>query len=101
MVYDKPVSNKKNADNKYYTSGNYLVTANSLSQIKVLVPERSNYKLEIYDMTGRRIALIFSGVMEAGEYFNDIRSLRLNSGFYIYNLKTANGSVTGKLFLGD
>jgi pectate lyase len=101
LVYDKPVSNKKNADNKYYTSGNYLVTANSLSQIKVLVPERSNYKLEIYDMTGRRIALIFSGVMEAGEYFNDIRSLRLNSGFYIYNLKTANGSVTGKLFLGD
>ncbi len=58
-----------------------------------------NATLEIYDMTGRRLALLFNGVMDAEvEYRTEFDGSHLPNGVYIYRF-TVGGTVEFKKFI--
>ena len=99
LVDSIQVSIKKIVENKYLTTCNFKITSSSLSSIQITVAEKSNLQLEIFNMNGRRVALLINNVFEAGNHSLDIRNVNLNSGSYLYKIKTAGKSASGKMFI--
>ena len=67
------------------------------TQISFTVPERTNVNLEVYNVAGRSIRQLASGVREAGRYTidwngRDAAGERVTAGVYFYRL-TAGGEV--------
>jgi len=56
--------------------------------------------LEVYDMNGRLVEGLFSGVAEAGvEYRLDFDGLRLPNGVYMYRLTTESETIVEKFMI--
>jgi len=56
--------------------------------------------LEVYDMNGRLVEGLFSGVAEAGlEYRIDFDGLRLPNGIYVYRLQTESEIIIDKFII--
>ena len=56
--------------------------------------------LEVYDMNGRLVQGLFSGIAEAGiEYRTDFDGLRLPNGIYVYRLQTESEIVIDKFII--
>jgi hypothetical protein len=92
-------STKKIVGNKYLTTSDFKISSSSSSSIQITVAEKSNLQLEIFNMNGRRVAMHIENVFDAGNHSVDIRNLNLNSGLYLYKIKTAGKSANGKMFL--
>jgi hypothetical protein len=74
---------------------NYPNPFNPFTSIRFSLPVKSDVKLEIFDIAGRKICDVVNGVLEAGEYQVEFRADNLASGIYIYKLK-ANSFVDSK-----
>jgi hypothetical protein len=55
--------------------------------------------LEVFDMSGRQIATLASGVHQAGSHEVKFDASDLSSGVYLYRLQTAAGTLTRKFTL--
>ncbi|GAB4365143.1 MAG: hypothetical protein Kow0042_04200 [Calditrichia bacterium] len=66
----------------FYLSQNYPNPFNSKTVIPVRLPERSEFRLEIFDLTGARVFTLFEGVKNAGEYHIRWDASRMTSGIY-------------------
>jgi len=65
--------------------------------IEFTLPEDSRVNLEIFNLTGQRIADLFEGNVEAGELQkHEFTPDKLSDGMFIYRLQTENGSYYGK-----
>lgn len=62
------------------------------------LPEATKAELSIYDMTGRKVATVVDGRLDAGEYAIGYE-LRLTPGVYVYRLTTKTESASKKLVL--
>jgi aminopeptidase N len=62
------------------------------------LPEATKAELSIYDLTGRKVATVVNGRLDAGEYAVDYE-LRLTPGVYVYRLTTETESAAKKLIL--
>ncbi|MCX7833356.1 MAG: endonuclease [Ignavibacteria bacterium] len=75
----------------YKLTQNYPNPFNSLTKFRIEIPEnKSNLiSLTIYDLSGRKIANLFTGFLNAGtyEYELDVRRYQLCSGIYFIELK--------------
>ena len=72
--------------------------------IRYAVPKPIDVELAIYDIAGRRVAMLASGHHEPGIYTiewdgRDIRGLKLSAGVYFYRLHTTEKTLTRKLVL--
>ena len=57
--------------------------------------------LEIFDMTGSKVADVFIGVIEAGiEYKVDYNVSKLSTGVYTYRLTNGSDFEVGRLVIG-
>jgi hypothetical protein len=80
---------------------NYPNPFNPTTTIRFELPEEQEVRLEVYDLTGRRVArLVNSEIRSAGTHSVTFDASELSSGVYIYQLKTGSGTaLTKKLTL--
>lgn len=78
---------------------NYPNPFNPATVINYTLPEAGNVALEVFDMTGRRVAVLTNGVQSAGSHSIDFDASDLSSGVYMYRLQTAGSVLTRKMTL--
>jgi len=62
--------------------------ANGATTIPFQLAERSNVSLTVYDMFGKEVAELYSGVAEPGQHAVEFSAPNLPSGAYYYKLQT-------------
>ena len=67
--------------------GNYPEPFNPVTTIRYALPEAAHVRLEVFDLTGRRVALLADGERPAGQYAARFDASRLASGMYLYRLR--------------
>jgi len=67
--------------------GNYPEPFNPVTTIRYALPEAAHVRLEVFDLTGRRVALLADGERPAGQYAARFDASRLASGVYLYRLR--------------
>jgi hypothetical protein len=80
-------------------SQNYPNPFNPTTMIGFALPESGEVKLEVYDMTGRRVRTLVNESRVAGYHEIAFDASQLASGIYTYNLKAGNTIITRKLTL--
>jgi hypothetical protein len=78
---------------------NYPNPFNPVTNIKFSLPENSNVKLDIYNITGEHITTLLNKEMEAGFYNIEFNAEALSSGTYIYKLQTDKETQAKKMLL--
>ena len=78
---------------------NYPNPFNPATSIRFELPEAQSVMLEVFDMSGRQIATLASGVHQAGSHEVKFDASDLSSGVYLYRLQTAAGTLTRKFTL--
>ncbi len=78
---------------------NYPNPFNPTTTIKYEIPERSFVELKVFDILGREVAVLQSGVKESGKYEVNFNANSLSSGVYVYWLKTADKIISKKMIL--
>jgi len=78
---------------------NYPNPFNPTTKITFAIPEQSNVTLSVYDILGRRVAMLVDETRAAGTYTVDFDASRLASGVYLYQLQTDGFVETKKMML--
>jgi hypothetical protein len=78
---------------------NYPNPFNPVTVISYQVPEQSQVRLAVYDLTGRRIDTLVDAVQGAGEYHVTWDASQLASGVYFYRLETGGEVLTRRMTL--
>ncbi len=78
---------------------NYPNPFNPSTNISFGLPQRSEVTLKVYDMLGREVATIYSGVKASGFHTIQFDASTLSSGVYIYRLVTNSGTISKKMTL--
>jgi aminopeptidase N len=76
---------------------NYPNPFNPVTKIRFDIPSRSDVELKVYDISGKLVSTVVTGVMESGIYTADFNASNIASGVYYYELRAVN-STTGSLF---
>ncbi len=75
---------------------NYPNPFNPTTEIVFDLPQKARITLEVFDISGQKIATLVRGVKPAGRYHVKFDTRRLASGVYIYRLTTDQGFVQSK-----
>ena len=78
---------------------NYPNPFNNTTNIMVEIKEKNFYKLEIYDITGKKVDNLFEGIKIPGTYQINYDAYKLSSGVYFYKLISSNFIQTKKFIL--
>lgn len=76
----------------FYLSQNYPNPFNPTTSIDVLLPYSSVVLLEVFDVTGKKVAKLFEGKKNEGAHTFIFDAINLPSGIYFYRLEV-NGQV--------
>ncbi len=79
--------------------GAYPNPFNPTSTITYTLAERGQAELYVYNTLGQRVAVLASGVRDAGRYEVQFDASLLPSGVYMYTLRTEGELLTGRLML--
>lgn len=83
------VNNEENNISTSYNLGqNYPNPCNSSTIIPYTIEEKGHVKLDILDMTGRRLETVVNEVQDPGKYGPRFNNSKYASGSYIYELKS-------------
>jgi len=96
---DKPVrtlgveQEGNDSPKEYSLVGNYPNPFNPTTTIVYRLPERAEITLEVFDIIGRLVKVVFTGTQNEGEYSQswdgtDNNGIKVSSGVYFYNMKT-------------
>ena len=85
--------------NKFELSQNYPNPFNSETKIRVSIPENGNIILKIFDITGRKVAVLLNEYKTAGIYEIKFNGENLSGGVYFYKLQSGNYSETKRMIL--
>ena len=83
----------------YLLKQNYPNPFNPSTNIDYYLPQNSNVKLNIYDITGKLISTLVNENEFAGRYSVKFDSGRLSSGIYFYTLIANNFKESKKLVI--
>ncbi|MDP8205870.1 MAG: FG-GAP-like repeat-containing protein [Candidatus Electryonea clarkiae] len=72
---------------------------NSIAKIKVTLPTEKDFTLSVYDIQGRLVSTLHSGILSQGNHLFVFNSDKLPSGIYFINLQSATGINTEKVVL--
>ena len=101
-TFHVPVSVEENSDLhefNFHLYQNYPNPFNPVTTISFNIPEQQLVQLKIYDLLGREVKTLYSGVVKRGIMSVDFDARDLPSGVYIYQLKAGSYSASRKLML--
>ncbi|AXI99957.1 Por secretion system C-terminal sorting domain-containing protein [Cyclonatronum proteinivorum] len=78
---------------------NYPNPFNPSTQIEFGLPQGSDVRLEIFNISGQRVAQLVNGYREAGWHSISFDASNLSSGLYLYRIQAGNFSETKKMML--
>jgi len=84
---------------QYKLEQNYPNPFNPTTLIGYELPVRSEVRLEVFDMLGRRVAVLVDGTVDAGSHQVSFDATQLSSGVYIYKLQAGSQTITRKMTL--
>ena len=79
--------------------GSYPNPFNPSTVIRFELDQTSAASLNVYDITGRKVASLLQGTLEAGEHQITFDASGMTSGVYFYTLQSEGRSLTGKMLL--
>jgi ligand-binding sensor domain-containing protein len=97
-----PVEEKEKSNEiptKFSLYQNYPNPFNPTTTIEFDIPERTNVKLIIYNILGRKVETLIDKELEPGKYKLNFTATNLPSGVYFYTLKTTKSIQTKKMLL--
>jgi hypothetical protein len=83
----------------YSLSQNYPNPFNPTTSIRFRLPESGNVRLEVFDVLGKRVAVLVNEHMQAGSYQVPFNASALSSGVYLYRLSAKGFSAVHKMML--
>lgn len=95
----RPEADAFGIENEFTLHQNYPNPFNPTTTLAFELPVPGQVRLEIYDMIGRRVALLVNDNLPAGSYKHVWDATRLSSGVYFARLITSDGIYTRKLTL--
>jgi hypothetical protein len=78
---------------------NYPNPFNPSTRIRFDLPHGGEVRVEVFDVLGRRVALLVDGRLEAGSHSVDLHADGLASGMYLYRLTGPGGMAVRKMLL--
>jgi hypothetical protein len=93
------IKNNISAGLSYRLEQNYPNPFNPSTTIFFTIPRTENVVLEVFDITGRVVALLINGRVEAGENSIVFNASSLSSGIYFYRLKAGDFVKANKMLL--
>jgi hypothetical protein len=78
---------------------NYPNPFNPATTVSFDLPAREQVRLEVFDILGRRVAVLVDSEMSPGSHQVRFDASRLSSGVYLYRLSTASAVLTRKMTL--
>lgn len=83
----------------YSLSQNYPNPFNSQTKIRFSIPKSGDIKLELFDVLGRSVGIIFKKYIKAGQYETVWDAGQLTTGIYFYQLQSKDFTDTKKMVL--
>jgi hypothetical protein len=85
-----------NADNPggFTLSQNYPNPFNPTTMIEFSIDETQFVELQVFDLMGRKVTDVVSGIMTSGTHRVAFNAEMLSSGSYLYRLQTSSGSIS-------
>jgi len=85
---------------EFSLGANYPNPFRTSTEIRFALPEAAEVSLGVYDMLGRRVAVLANGQMEAGHHRARLDGSELSSGVYVYRLVAGDDFTdTGRMVL--
>ncbi len=84
---------------EYEISSIYPNPFNSIANIDFSLPEASDVRMNLYDLSGRLVKKIVQGQYEAGVHNMILDGNSLVSGLYLVKMEAGNGSLSRKVML--
>ncbi|UCH78244.1 MAG: T9SS type A sorting domain-containing protein [Candidatus Coatesbacteria bacterium] len=81
----------------FVLASTYPNPAHERTTIAFSLPEAGNIALEVYDLSGRKVATVAEGYYEPGPHEVQFDTGKLTAGVYLYTLTTATERATRKL----
>ena len=78
---------------------NYPNPFNPSTRIAFALPRQEHVRLEVYDLLGRRVALLVDEVRPAGHHAVDFDASTLTSGLYLYRITAGDFNRSRKMML--
>ncbi|MDZ7822299.1 MAG: T9SS type A sorting domain-containing protein [Candidatus Marinimicrobia bacterium] len=78
---------------------NYPNPFNPTTNISFNIPDNYDVSIDVYDLSGKKVATVYNGRMEAGTHNVTFDASDLASGTYVYQLTANNFAVSRKMTL--
>jgi len=99
VMFKPSEENWNNLPGEFSLSQNYPNPFNPTTNIKFTLPAASPVRLEVFDVIGRRVAVLLDQVLEAGEHEVQWDASEAASGVYVYRLTVSDFVDTKKMLL--
>jgi hypothetical protein len=84
---------------QYELSQNYPNPFNPTTTIRFSLPEKTDLKIDVYNMLGQLIETLAQGIYEAGYHKIKFNASSLASGFYLYRIESSEFTQVKKMVL--